>query len=1468
VNAVFPQRFFSRFYLIVSLGLLFFILVPQLSYANSRPADVRIHNPNLTAQATNLFQQFLESSQNLFRNIIGAGRRGIEAILPAGTQEEESTTPTTQPVPSPAPAIPFTPPSPQTIIERVIERTPIVQEVVREVRSTDERRLRDLEEAVAQLRLNSQSQSQNQSVLFQAISLTNKIDSFTNVTLNSPTISGSVTLSGSPSFTGINALGAQSASVSGALSGGTLTVTGASSLATTTITSNLGVGTTTPGAKLGVQGTLLVSGNTTLEGSLTVSGSQTISGTQQFNGGINASSTLQVTGATRLYSSLIVDGDVGIGTTSPARRLSIQGSALFSGDLALANLAATGTLSVSGTVGTSTIANSLSVAAGGLYVERSSAIVGLGTTTPTGAQLVITNETTGADAVFAKFGYFGSTAQSGLRFKDETSGLELAAIKWNPVANDRFDFYVGSSGNTADIKMSLDGTGLGLGTTSPSRLFSVHGNSIFSGDVSLANLTATGSIKARGGAPGAFGVNNNGYAFSGNGGDNDSGMFSSSDGQLEFYTDAIERVRLTNTNLDIRNLAINLGTGSATSTLSSASGNLGVGTTTPRATFAVHGNVLFSGNLNLANMTATGTFNLAGTLQASSTLQATGATRLYSTLTVDGATTLSSTLSAATSITVTGVTAPFGGTSVLTSDLTLAREGTRTISLAASVGESTTNGGSLIVKAGNAGGGGDSPGGNLSLRGGIGLNSGANGSVLIGDANTDHVTVTPNLGIGTTSPSKLLSVHGNALFSGNITSVANITATGTASISGLTTLSSGFVSQASSTVTSSLNVSGNLAASSTLQVTGATRLYSTLLVDSALTASSTLQATGAARLYSTLLVDGAVNASSTLQATGNTRLYGTLIVDGATTLSSTLSAGTSTLNNLVVTNVSTSTFAGGLTVQTTKLVVDNSTGNVGVGTTTPSKLFSVHGNSLFSGDITVANLTATGTLNVSGLTTLGNASTTQISSTNAAYFATSGGNVGIGTTGPSAKLVVQDSFASGGILKLQNANSVAGDTWWLGFTHGTNSADSNDRARIGVNIASGGGGRLVFYTGTGGGQSERVRIDDNGNLGIGTTTPNWNLQTAGTRPFMALSDMTAGTNLKHWTMSSQGGNFYVATSSDALATSTVPAITILSNGNVGIGTSSPAARLSIEGTCVDTGTGCADYAELYPSSEPVEPGDILMIDTDKPGHVKKAVLTVNPITQLPTTHYALIGTVSTNPAIIIEGSSLQLMSGSQYKSNPTKPALALAGRIPVKVNLEGGEIKAGDPITLSSEAGVGKKATQSGKIVGYALASFNGTTEENDGKVLMFVSLGYYAMPSDSIASALFAQVIDTVKSWLESMQVFVENGLVRLKDLVANKVTVQQLCVGSTCVTESELQQLLEKNNLTSSPSELSESDPVSDPVSGDSTTDNQLTGPSQAPPPPPGMSASSETIEPSPSSEPSESAEPSTATSTELVQ
>ncbi len=82
---------------------------------------------------------------------------------------------------------------------------------------------------------------------------------------------------------------------------------------------------------------------------------------------------------------------------------------------------------------------------------------------------------------------------------------------------------------------------VGAGTTSSNRKikFWSEGGAEFSGGISgNGRMTLNGGFLAKGGYPGGNGVNNVGYAFSGNGGDNDSGMFSDQDGHVRFTSNS------------------------------------------------------------------------------------------------------------------------------------------------------------------------------------------------------------------------------------------------------------------------------------------------------------------------------------------------------------------------------------------------------------------------------------------------------------------------------------------------------------------------------------------------------------------------------------------------------------------------------------------------------------------------------------------------------------------------------------------------------------------------------------------------------------------------------------------------------------------------------------------------------------------------------------------------------------------
>lgn len=171
--------------------------------------------------------------------------------------------------------------------------------------------------------------------------------------------------------------------------------------------------------------------------------------------------------------------------------------------------------------------------------------------------------------------------------------------------------------------------------------------------------------------------------------------------------------------------------------------------------------------------------------------------------------------------------------------------------------------------------------------------------------------------------------------------------------------------------------------------------------------------------------------------------------------------------------------------------------------------------------------------------------------------------------------------------------------------------------------------------------------------------------------------------------------------------------------NIGIGTTAPGTKLEVSGgitatfstantagLCWDNSgasevTDCSsaptDIAEMYTAPEGAGPGDLVKINpsTDK---VKDVSFTSEAYDN------GAIGIISTFP------SGTPLGEDSIPQSGNPQP-VALSGRVPVKVSLENGEIKAGDALTASSTPGVAMKATSAGRIVGFALEDYDGSTQ-------------------------------------------------------------------------------------------------------------------------------------------------------------
>ncbi|PJE64280.1 MAG: hypothetical protein COU90_03625, partial [Candidatus Ryanbacteria bacterium CG10_big_fil_rev_8_21_14_0_10_43_42] len=202
-----------------------------------------------------------------------------------------------------------------------------------------------------------------------------------------------------------------------------------------------------------------------------------------------------------------------------------------------------------------------------------------------------------------------------------------------------------------------------------------------------------------------------------------------------------------------------------------------------------------------------------------------------------------------------------------------------------------------------------------------------------------------------------------------------------------------------------------------------------------------------------------------------------------------------------------------------------------------------------------------------------------------------------------------------------------------------------------------------------------------------------------------------------------------STGSTSIGTSTTNIWTLTVQGGVCItaGTHCPdteingGLRVDTAGVASDDPGDVFDVAERYPASEVLSAGDIAMIDTTTTDRamVKKAYISSS-------TTPVLVGIVSSRPALAINGSDITLAPGREATS--TTPLIALSGRVSVKVSEDNGAIEKGDRIAASSIPGVGQKANEGDATVGFALESYANaatTTDSHIRKILVFINLGH-----------------------------------------------------------------------------------------------------------------------------------------------
>ena len=416
-----------------------------------------------------------------------------------------------------------------------------------------------------------------------------------------------------------------------------------------------------------------------------------------------------------------------------------------------------------------------------------------------------------------------------------------------------------------------------------------------------------------------------------------------------------------------------------------------------------------------------------------------------------------------------------------------------------------------------------------------------------------RITSTGNVGIGTTTPSQKLDVSGSIRTNSNLYVYNSDLSRQTLRVHAETTTNTGILKlsngsnwgllmrgQANNPYIGSY-YNGNLSITGFEDSTGTSPSAIKL-------AQFVFGGTGGGSGYLTLNGDLKVNTNKKIQfGYANSQTNGIEWVAGSKISAAITPVDTANFSRAGL-GFFTGDFSDGTTNAAERMRITRA-GNVGIGTTSPGQKLQVSGNILATGNVIAYNGTNdSSVISALGTLQLRNSGNTNVNiqSTGNSYL--NGGNVGIGTTSPTGKLDVREANVT-----ISTSNSMSDGIRGLKI----------DGTNAGIELAGSGNDWWVSALGSGFSiydttvNAYRFKILNNGNVGIGTTSPSSKLDVAGDIRTSSQVIFTGAGNIVN-----SSNNLNVNSVNNLLfSIGGSEKMRLTSTGNVGIGTTSPSAQL-------------------------------------------------------------------------------------------------------------------------------------------------------------------------------------------------------------------------------------------------------------------------------------------------------------------